>query len=150
MLEKSLSFISNYLNQEIKKYYQLSEDGVVLGNLINPDGSSTVNCENKIIISLLNVEQGKKPESALLSMHVLVSANYSNYLEALKMLSSVMRIVGPVNSISRSNFPDMDSSIDKLDFETCDVSIKEMGKIWNAIGAKYVPSVIYKVRIIAA
>ncbi|HWZ21721.1 MAG TPA: DUF4255 domain-containing protein [Cytophagaceae bacterium] len=169
MIAKALSFISNYINKEIKLTFGLSDDMVIASSLINPDGSVTESLENKIIISIINLEHetatkqignmfnggdnqyGKTAPPVFLNLYVLISANYtsSNYLEALKMLSAVIAIVQANPSFSRSNFPDMDVSADKLNFEIYNIPINELSHIWSGIGAKYVPSIIYKVRMIS-
>lgn len=168
MIAKAISFISDYLNKEIKLTFGLSEDKVAVSSLINPDGSVTENIENKIIISLINLEHetttkqtgnmlnggnkqfGKIAPPVFLNLYLLVSANYnsSNYLEALKMLSAVIAIIQANPSFSRNNFTEMDASVSKLNFEIYNIPINELSHIWSGIGAKYVPSIIYKVRMI--
>lgn len=168
MIDKALSFISNQLNQEIKMTYGLTEDMVIAGSLINPDGSVTDNMENKIVLSLINLEHETTTKSlgnyienndhdfaavappVYLNLYLLVSANYNsaNYLEALKMLSTVIAIFQGTPVFEKSNFPDMDPSVQRLTFEIYNLPINELSHIWSGIGAKYVPSIIYKVRMI--
>ena len=81
-----------------------------MGSLINLDGSVTNNIENKVVISVINLEHektvkhmggyiaddqgkfGKVNPPIYLNLYLLISANYNseNYLEALKMLSTVI------------------------------------------------------------
>src|SRR6185312_9533108 len=149
MIAKALSFISDYINKEIKLTFGLSDDKVIAGSLINPDGSVTDNIENKIIITLINLEHetatkyvgnvlnggnnqyGKTAPPVYLNLFLLVSANYSasNYMEALKMLSAVIGIIQANPSFARSNFPDMDSSVEKLNFEIYNIPINELSHI---------------------
>lgn len=168
MIDKALSFISDYINKEIKLTFGLSDNMVIASSLINPDGSVTNDIENKIIISIINLEHetttkktgnvfnggdnqfGKIAPPVYLNLFVLISANYNsaNYLEALKMLSAVIGIIQANPSFSKANFPDMDVA-DKLNFEIYNIPINELSHIWSGIGAKYVPSIIYKVRMIS-
>jgi hypothetical protein len=169
MIDKVLAFITGYINQEIKMSFGLAENKVIASSLINPDGSVTEHIENKIIISVINLEHetttkymgnfvvnadnqyGKVAPPVYLNIYLLFSANYmaANYMESLKMLSAVIGILQAVPYFERSDFPDMDPSIDKLAFEIFNVPINELSHIWSGIGAKYVPSIIYKVRLIA-
>ena len=43
----------------------------------------------------------------------------------------------------------MPSPLEKLTFEIFNLPINELSHIWSGIGAKYVPSIIYKVRMIS-
>ncbi len=168
MIDQALSFISGYLNQQIKMTYGLNEDLVVSGSLINPDGSITENMENRIVVSLINLEQETTvnlhgPYSAaknnqyvktnppiFLNLYLLVAANYDsgNYQEALKILSSVISVFQANSTYSSTEFPELPSSLEQLSFEIFNVPISELSHIWSGIGAKYVPSIIYKVRLI--
>ncbi len=168
MIARALTFIESYLNQQIKMTFGLDEDKVVLGSLINLDGSVTDNIENKIVISIINLEHEKtvkhignyrtdasgsfaKARPPIhLNLYVLISANYNskNYLESLKMLSSVIGIFQANPVFTSNSHPEMDSAISKLTFETYNIPIKELSHIWGGIGAKYVPSMLYKIRMI--
>lgn len=169
MIDKVLGFITTYINQEIKMSFGLTDNKVIASSLINPDGSLTDNIENKIIISVINLEHetttkmmgnfvaspdsqyGQVAPPVYLNIYLLFSANYmaANYMESLKMLSAVIGILQAVPYFERRDYPVMDPSIDKLAFEIFNVPINELSHIWSGIGAKYVPSIIYKVRLIA-
>lgn len=168
MLDKALLFIANHLNQNLKLTYGLTEDMAIPGSLINLDGSVTNTIENKIILSIVNLEQekvvkhngefisstsgkyGKINPAVFLNLYLLVSANYNaeNYLEALKMLSAVIQFFQSSMVFTSSAYPDLDSSIERLTFEIYNIPVQELSHIWSGIGAKYVPSIVYKVRMI--
>lgn len=168
MLDKALIFITNLLNRDLKMSFGLSDDIVVLGSLINLDGSVTNNIENKVIISIINLEHEKSvkhmgdylPDKqgnfnkvnppVYLNLYLLISANYNsdNYIEALKMLSAVIGFFQSSKIFTSTEYPDLDPSIDRLTFEIYNVPIQELSHIWSGIGAKYVPSMVYKVRMI--
>lgn len=168
MLDRALLFITNFLNRNLKMNFGLTEDIVVAGSLINLDGSVTKNIENKVVISVINIEQenalkniggyipggqggfGKVNPPIYLNLYLLISANYNseNYSEALKTLSAVISLFQSTDVFSSADFPDLDSSIDRLTFEIFNLPIQELSHIWSGIGAKYVPSMMYKVRMI--
>jgi hypothetical protein len=168
MIAKALTFISNFLNKEIKMNYGIDENRVVVSSLINPDGTVSDNIENKIIISVINLEHettvkslnnyvsgnsnnyGKVAPPVYLNIYLLVSANYDsgNYLEALKMLSSVIGIFQSNTYFTKQLNPEMPAPLNKLTFEIYNLPINELSHIWSGIGAKYVPSILYKVRMI--
>lgn len=168
MIAKALTFVTQFLNREIKMAHGIDEDRVIASSLINPDGSVTDNIENKIIISVINLEHettvksfknyvvdgnndyGKVSPPVYLNLYLLISANYDsgNYLEALKMLSTVIGVFQVNTLFTKQSHPDMQSPVDKLTFEIFNLPINELSHIWSGIGAKYVPSIIYKVRMI--
>lgn len=168
MISKALTFIADFLNHEIKMAYGIDEDRVMISSLINPDGSVTENIENKIIISVINLEHettvnspgsyvgggnnnfGKVSPPVYLNLYLLISANYDsgNYVEALKMLSSVIGVFQANTYFTQQKNPDMPRPLEKLTFEIFNLPINELSHIWSGIGAKYVPSIIYKVRTI--
>ncbi len=167
MIAKTLSFITDLLNQELKMTFGLNDNLVVASSLINPDGSIANNVENKIVISVINLEHettrksmnhyvsdgdknyGSVAPPVQLNLYLLVSANYdsSNYLEANKMLSAVIGVLQANPYFTKENFPEMQSPLHKLTFEIFNLPINELSHIWSGIGAKYVPSIIYKTRM---
>lgn len=168
MLDKVLLFIANHLNKNLKLTYGLTEDMAIPGSLINLDGSVTNTIENKIILSIINLEQekvvkhsgefisstggkyGRVNPPIFLNLYLLISANYNaeNYLEALKMLSAIIKFFQSSAVFTSSAYPDLDSSIERLTFEVYNIPVRELSHIWSGIGAKYVPSIVYKVRMI--
>lgn len=168
MIDKALEFITTYINKELTLIFGLTDEKVVAGNLINLDGTLTDNIENKVVISLINIENetfAKNPGTYIqkgenqyskidppvyLNLYLLFAANYTstNYLESLKMLSASIAALQANSSFERSDFPDMDPSIDRLTMEIHNVPINELSHIWSGIGAKYVPSIIYKMRML--
>lgn len=169
MISKALTFIADFLNHEIKMRRNIDEDRVVAGSLINPDGTVTENIENKIILSVINLEHetsvyssgnyisdgnnsfGKVSPPVHLNLYLLVSANYDsgNYLEALKMLSTVIAVFQSNTYFTQQKNPTMESPLEKLTLEIFNLPINELSHIWSGIGAKYVPSIVYKVRMIS-
>jgi hypothetical protein len=93
------------------------------------------------------------PNTALplnINLYVLFSAYFSagNYSEALRFLSFVMGYLQQKNVFNRSNTPQLDSHIVKLVFEIENLSMERMNNVWATIGAKYMPSVLYKMRML--
>ncbi|MCB0402369.1 MAG: DUF4255 domain-containing protein [Flavobacteriales bacterium] len=168
MISKALTFISDFLNQEIKMAVGIDDNRVVVSSLINPDGSITENIENKVVISVINLEHettvntsgnymsgnannyGKVAPPVFLNLYLLVSANYDsgNYTEALKMLSTVIGVFQANTYFTKDKNPTMQAPLEKLTFEIFNLPINELSHIWSGIGAKYVPSIVYKVRMI--
>ena len=52
------------------------------------------------------------------------------------------------NVFNRSNTPQLNSDIVKLVFEMENLSTERMNNVWSTLGAKYMPSVMYKMRML--
>lgn len=166
MIDKTLSFLSNILNEHIKNTFNLDDNIVVLGSMINQDGSLPPNIKNKIVLSVINLERENTLESKAydqknksnivsklnLNMYLLISANYDSvkYLEALKMLSAIVKFVNFSSSLTHHNHSNLPPDLSKMNLEILNVPLNEIGLIWNGIGAKYVPSMVCKVYMIAS
>ena len=169
MIDKALIFIRDVLNQELKLSLELEDEPVVVSSLINPDGSPAASAENKIVISIINLEHetavksrqdyyreasdtgfGQVRPPVYLNVYLLISANYDsgNYLEANKRLSKVISTFQGHSYYTKQAYPSMQKPLEKLTFELYNLPINELSHIWSGIGAKYVPSVIYKVRML--
>lgn len=168
MIDKALNIITDFLNQELKMVYGLSSDVVIASSLVNPDGSVSKNIENKIVVSVINIEQEtfiktssnyktdgntiyhKAVPPINLNLYLLISANYdsSNYLESLKMLSTVITSFQANPYFNKNEHPNMAAPLEKLTLEIYNVPITEQSHIWSGIGAKYLPSIVYRLRMI--
>ena len=49
---------------------------------------------------------------------------------------------------THSNTPALDNKIDKLSFEMMDLSMDALSNLWSSLGAKCMPSVVYKMRML--
>ncbi len=53
------------------------------------------------------------------------------------------------NVFTRANTPGMDNRIGKLIVEMESPAANKLNNIWTTLGAKYIPSVVYKVRMLS-
>ncbi|MCH2233059.1 MAG: DUF4255 domain-containing protein [Crocinitomicaceae bacterium] len=169
MIDHTVNFLTEYLNTELQLFFGLDEDKVVMGNLVDPNGESSNEVLNKVVVSLVSMEHvtnanyakgGKKTLSiggiaqnndpVLLNLYIMVSANFESkqYHEALKMLSTVIGIFQTTNVFLRAAFPNIHPSMEKLSLEIVNLPLQEQIGVWNSLGAKYVPSILYKARVV--
>jgi hypothetical protein len=161
MIWETLSFITGKLNTAIKSRYGVSRNIARIGTP-PATGQSNPDADNAILVTLVNVEpeyvaadskkQFKQTTSPDLyvNLYVLVSASSTdeNYDQALKMLAGIMSFfqTNPVfDGRAESSLP---ASIDRLSLEIVKLSMHEMSNMWTAIGSKYAPSVLYKIRLL--
>ncbi|HET6253606.1 MAG TPA: DUF4255 domain-containing protein [Puia sp.] len=160
MIQEALSCLTDEMNLFFRSKLKINEDKAVLSGILSADGSVAIREENKIIITLVNVEKetminglNTVPNTAAplnINLYILFSAYFSagNYSEALRFLSFVMGYLQQKNVFNRSNTPQLDSHIMKLVFEMENLSTERMNNLWASLGAKYMPSVLYKARML--
>lgn len=167
MINLALQTLVAQLNQHFRRIYDLTEDMVVVSNLIEMDGSVTPNINNRLVVYLTNIEKdsvsartlntqepGERTvqRSAALSFNlfVMMTANFSgnNYAEALKFLSGTISYFQRHPVFARQSTPDMDSRIEKLVLDIENLSIQDMSNLWGSLGGKYMPSILYRIRMV--
>jgi hypothetical protein len=159
MIQEALSCLVEEVNAYFRNKLKISEDKVLLSAIVNPDGTMAVREENKILITLINVEKETVvqnmpvPNTASplnLNLYVLVSAYFgaANYPEALHFLSYMIGYLQQKNVFTRSNTPSMDSGIARIVFEMENITTEKLNNVWATLGAKYMPSVCYKMRML--
>lgn len=136
---------------------------VLLSELMNLDGSIAITSDNKVVCTLLNIEQERVSLNATfnnkaqvnapidLNLFVLFSFYYgaSNYLEALKSLSLTVVYFQGKQVFTQANTPGLGPAVEKVTVEMVNVEMHELSNFWTAVGAKHLPCVLYKFRMLS-
>jgi hypothetical protein len=88
------------------------------------------------------------PHLLYLNLYVLFIANFTNYSQCLKLLSLVISFFHSHRLFESQNSPALSSEVKKLTLELVNLPFEEEKDIWSLLGNPYVPSVLYKVRMI--
>jgi hypothetical protein len=72
----------------------------------------------------------------------------TRYFNALQMLSYAIGFFQYKNVFDKKNSPSIPSSIEKIIMELVSPTFEQQNHLWASLGAKYLPSVIYKLRLI--
>jgi hypothetical protein len=95
-----------------------------------------------------------------LNLYILISANFAAgdsggstnttgvYAEGLKQLSYVISFFQGKYVFTPDNSPGLAPSLQKLVVELYSSSFEQQYNFWTVVGAKYLPSVLYKVRML--
>ncbi|MFD1872689.1 DUF4255 domain-containing protein [Hymenobacter bucti] len=166
MIYKALSFLTNELNDYFNTVYQPLEPKAVLSAHVNADGSAATDLLNKVSLTLINLE----PEATMrnlpaergsssselrlnpplrLSLRVLVAANFSEYQDALRFLSSTLAFFQGHSVFTPQNAPRLDKDIERLVVELETTSYQEWSYLWGMLGTKYMPGAVYKLKLIS-
>jgi hypothetical protein len=171
VIDSAVSLIAAQLNQFLRRSLELSEDVVVVSNILEQDGTVAPNIDNKIVVFLTNIEKDTMPQAQpraqaagagvgrttvttaplYLNLYLMVAAyfNGSNYPEALKFISNTVHFFQSQPVLDHANTPDMDPRIDRLVLDIENLDIQQLSNLWGVLSGKYLPSVLYKVRMVA-
>ena len=177
MLHSALTFLTNELNGFLKlKTGDTDTDRVYLTSVAT-ESKGVVIPDNSIGVSLINIEEDRinkdqstsvinsngdveyrNPELRV-NLYILISANFQNadssssadYAEGLKQLSHIISFFQAKNVFTPENTPALSTNapeLKKLVVELYSYSFEQLYNFWSVVGTKYLPSVLYKVRII--
>jgi hypothetical protein len=166
MIYQSLHCLAEEINDFFKAKLQITEDKVLLSSIVNQDGTVAIPGENKIVLTLVTIEKETAQTSAgypsssrtsngqisalNINLQIMLSAYFSgsNYPEGLKFLSFIIAFLQRKPVFNQSNTPRLPNEIEKLSFDLDIVGSDKLSHIWTMLGAKYMPSVIYKLRML--
>ena len=169
MIDKALEILANSIESYLVTLPELnisSQDTVHLTNIVKADGNIDIPADS-LGLSLVNVEEERvvKDQQAYkaaadgrrvahvnpelkLNLYILIVANFNTYETGLKFLSGAIRFFQSKYVFTGENTPDLDPSIQKLIVDLFPLNFEQQNHLWGALGAKYLPSVMYKVRLL--
>lgn len=166
MIDKAVSFVLGELNNYLQARFPGQEKMAVMASLSTPDGGTPLEIDNKLVLSLVNVERetsvgstgfvaraggayAKTNPGLYLNLYLLLSASYAgNYANALKMLGHAMAFFQARQNFDAQTSADFPSGMNQLSMEIVSLSMAELSTLWAVLGANYLPSVVYKLRMI--
>lgn len=169
MIAAAVSGIATQLNQSLRHTFRVGEDLVVVSNLSEADGNMVSQVSNKLALFLVNIEKdamayrpsaishaapgraGISNAPVHLNLLLLFAATFSgtNYPEALKFISHTIAFFQSRPVFNHQNTPELDPRIDKLVLDIENLSISDLSNLWGILSGKYMPSVLYRMRMVA-
>jgi Pvc16 N-terminal domain len=165
MLDATVKFLADEVNLYLKRRTASSVMPVVPGGLTDDEGKWAV-AEGNIGLALVNVEEERTlraqvPERVFrnggqvlqqpelkLNLLVVFAARHKSYEHALRYLSYILTFFQSYPVFKREEYPALDAGIDKLTLELVSYGPEQLNQLWAYIGTKYLPSVIYRVRMV--
>ncbi len=162
MIEHAVAHVVAELNDYFNVRSQIS-DRAVTGSLFDLQGSFNQKTRDKVVVSLVNVEQDrtyrsvetyeKRPDGTgeqvkppvKVNLYLLFIANLSDYDEAMKALGQVMSFFQHRPRFDYASIPALAEDEGRMAFELHSMSFEQLNHLWGALGGKYLPSVVYKV-----
>jgi hypothetical protein len=83
-----------------------------------------------------------------LNVYVLFVARFKQYELGLARLSTIMQYFQNHRVLDHDNSPDLDARFERLAIELVTLSFGEQNQLWGALRTAYLPSVLYRVRLV--
>ena len=160
MISETLLGIVNHLSGRLSGIGE-----VVLGDISKNESPDAAIPDNSIVISLVNIEEEytlknnypvrtlnnvtvKEEPVLFLNLYILVAAvKFTQYDVALKQLGTVISFFQSSKSISISSGNNPNSRLEVI-CNLYNIGFENLNNLWTVMGGKYMPSVIYKVRVL--
>jgi hypothetical protein len=142
---------------------------LLLGNIakVNDGDEFSAELANKIVLSIVNIEEDKVARNPLnyikqnnkilyknppihINLTLLFSATL-NYDLAITYLEQILLFFQDKYVFTRENtkaiFEEL-PELDKLIFELLSLNLEQVNQLWTTLGGHYMPSVVYRLRMI--
>jgi hypothetical protein len=166
MIHLVLPAIAQELNHYLSNVFDSPEEKVEVSPILDEDGNSVVKAGNKILITLLNLEDAQVPRAQLerddsgkeltpntpIQVTILISTQFlsSHYNLSLKYLSGIVTFFQLKPLFNKQNTPllsEMSNDTD-IHFNMVSTTMEDLKNIFTLLGSTYTPSVVYKMRMV--
>ncbi|MBK6265135.1 DUF4255 domain-containing protein [Marivirga sp. S37H4] len=167
MIHNVLPVIASELNDYLKSRFNSVEDKVILSNIVDQGGAVAIEGNNKIVITLINIAEETTLKananqhymgstfvdfapSISVNLTLMISAYFSpkNYVESLRFISGVIYFFQAKPLFTAQNTPELSQNVEKIHFDLLSLSPQELMNLFSMMGAKYIPSVVYKMKML--
>jgi hypothetical protein len=166
MIDLAIQHIATQLNESLRSRFGVAEDLVAMCSLLEPDGAAAPEAGNKMVVFLVNVERDTMPlrkpaaggagrmvttrEPVFLNLLLMFAANFggNNYREALKLLSGTIGFFQAHPVFDGASSPGLDARFERLTLEIENLNTAELSNLWGILGSRYLPSVLYRLRVV--
>ncbi len=169
MIGEVLIFLKNQLNAylELKSGRQPTEPTEEIVVFLNDAGDTTTFKLGAVSALLINIEEEKILRSAdpfttvdsngvsrkvqpeiRLNLYVLFVAHFKQYEEGLTYLSLIIKYFLRNRLFNHHNTPALSDEVEQLVMELVTLPFSEQNEVWNALRTAYLPSVLYKVKMV--
>lgn len=169
MIDQVLNTVIAHLNDHIGT----AEPDVILGNLSMVDSAQTgseSNITDRVVVSVVNIQQESslrnmaanrqifdnsglprgvaRNPGIFLNVYLLIGANKEQYNLGLQRISQVISFFQRNSIFNETQIPNLPNfNLDKIIFDLHSTNFEELNQLWGIMGGKYIPSVVYKMRM---
>lgn len=171
MINLTLDFLCHEINNYLIMKLDLApgSNAILLYNVsqLNNEGGANANGDGNAsaFLTLVNIEEDRISKSnnnfirrddkityqnpaVHLNLFLLFSVQLPSYTEALKRLSFIIQFFQQQNVFTPLTSPAMPAGVDELILDLHTLSLQDLNNLWGILGSKYLPSAMYKMRMI--
>lgn len=165
MLDAAVRFLADEVTMYLKRQTASDLVKVAPGGLVDENGKWAV-ADGTVGLALVSVDEERVLRSQVpdrvylngshvvvepelkLNLQVVFASRHHSYDHALRYLSYVLKFFQAHPSFTPDEYPAMDPSIQKLNVELLSYGPEQLNQLWAYLGAKYLPSAVYRVRMV--
>ena len=168
MIDETMRFLADALNAHLDRHLgRQTEAYAVASALSSPDGALAQGIEQRVVLAIVNIERetgagmlapraartqegsyAQMPAPISLNLSVLMASHHPRYTEALKRLSASIGFVQVHPVFEGSAWPTFPQRLERITTEVVNLDLHALSNLWNALGVKYMPSVLLRVRML--
>lgn len=167
MIRQAMKFTRDQLNASLLRRFPTDGDWVAISNVVASGGGAPAGLRNQLAMTLINIERdatasATRPQlergevtattmapAMAINLDVLISAHFEdNYEDGLNMLSAAIGHFQSKTVYNPQSSPDLPKGMQKLTTEWVDLNLREVHNLWTVLGGRYLPSALYKLRMI--
>jgi hypothetical protein len=168
MIEDTLRVIVGELDQSLQREIPGGGNRAALTSLVDLGGGPESDAADKLCAFVVNLEREVIPVRGLqrldagdanriamlrppvhLNLLLMFAANFNHYPEALRAIESTIQFFQGRGTITPQGMPGLDPRIEQLTMEIENLSLTDLSNLWGIVGGRYVPSVLYRLRLLA-
>lgn len=165
MIDKVLKAIEKELDSYLRSQVAEAQPVAKLNPLVKPNGEQ-VTAQGKLVLSLVRLEEERtnkaqspgvrtaenriryrEPE-IILNLYLLVAAMHDTYTTGLEYLSLAARFFQGRPVWTPQSNPALPEQVKKVVVDLFTLDFEEQNHLWASLGAKYVPSALYRLRVV--
>jgi len=165
MLTSTLTLLRDELKEFLTPIFTKSSFGVKVCKLVDAHGKTVLNKDQpEVVITLMNIQEERNMHQSrtsnpgqpyclnlmlLFSVHERADESVTSeeaHLETMMLLDGVLEFFQRHSTFNTQSHPHLPEGIQYLQFMLASEDLRENSYIWTMTGAKYVPSVLYRVR----
>lgn len=165
MIDAALQFIADEVNSHLRRRVGSDFGALALGPIVDDKGS-WVAAKNSLCLTVFQIEEERStpaqvpgrvlvkgqeivlPPPLSVNLIVLISARFDVYGEGLRLLGLVLAFFQAHPRFTPADSPAMPAGIDRLAFELVNYGPEQANQLWASLGAKHLPSVVYRIRML--
>lgn len=165
LIDVAVNFLNGALNDHLVSRLGVTAARATVTRLVDQQGRTVLN-DDTLGTTIINIEEervlrGQSRESSLvagrlvttepplrLNLHLMFVANFRLLDQGLKYLSLVVGCFQAQPIFRPSTHPALDATILQLSPELQSLTYEQQNQIWAFLGGKYMPSVVYRVRMV--